>query len=197
MGNRLSVTIISSLAADEELAATQATPHVETTSAVAPAPAPAPAFMPEPEPEPELVQDAVESPFVETPALESNPEPEVEAELEEEELEEEPLEKQSLAADLIPFEQPVAETPPPPPPVVVPLDPTPQVARPDPQPRLIVPKKKPVVATESKAEKIQAKQEVMQFEPVSRGRFEKSEPTIVEGQDLDVPTFLRKNIRVK
>ena len=33
--------------------------------------------------------------------------------------------------------------------------------------------------------------------PISRGRFEKSEPTIVEGQDLDVPTFLRKNIRVK
>ncbi|HJT44923.1 MAG TPA: hypothetical protein VJ721_01510, partial [Chthoniobacterales bacterium] len=42
-----------------------------------------------------------------------------------------------------------------------------------------------------------AKQEVMQFEPVTRGRFEKSEPTIVEGQDLDIPTFLRKNIRVK
>ena len=42
-----------------------------------------------------------------------------------------------------------------------------------------------------------AKQEVMQFEPVTRGRFEKSEPTIVEGQDLDVPTFLRKNVRVK
>jgi len=42
-----------------------------------------------------------------------------------------------------------------------------------------------------------ARQEVMQFEPVTRGRFEKSEPTIVEGQDLDVPTFLRKNVRVK
>jgi cell division protein FtsZ len=37
----------------------------------------------------------------------------------------------------------------------------------------------------------------MQFEPVTRGRFEKSEPTIEEGQDLDVPTFLRKNARVK
>jgi cell division protein FtsZ len=44
---------------------------------------------------------------------------------------------------------------------------------------------------------VQAKQEVLQFEPVTRGRFEKSEPTIVEGQDLDIPTFLRKNIRVK
>lgn len=29
-------------------------------------------------------------------------------------------------------------------------------------------------------------------EPVNRGRFEKSEPTIVDGQDLDVPTFLRR-----
>ena len=35
------------------------------------------------------------------------------------------------------------------------------------------------------------KQETLQFEPVARGRFEKSEPTIVEGEDLDVPTFLR------
>jgi cell division protein FtsZ len=41
------------------------------------------------------------------------------------------------------------------------------------------------------------RQEVMQFEPVTRGRFEKSEPTIEEGEDLDVPTFLRKNARVK
>lgn len=35
------------------------------------------------------------------------------------------------------------------------------------------------------------KQETLQFEPVARGRFEKIEPTIVEGEDLDVPTFLR------
>ncbi len=42
-----------------------------------------------------------------------------------------------------------------------------------------------------------AKQGVLQFEAITRGRFEKSEPTIVEGQDLDVPTFLRKNVRVK
>ena len=69
-----------------------------------------------------------------------------------------------------------------------------------PAPRLIVPKKKPVVVKEPVAvpdKIVQAKQEVMQFEPVTRGRFEKSEPTIVEGQDLDVPTYLRKNIRVK
>lgn len=41
------------------------------------------------------------------------------------------------------------------------------------------------------------KQEQMLFEPVNRGRFEKSEPTIVDGQDLDVPAFMRMNVRVK
>jgi len=41
----------------------------------------------------------------------------------------------------------------------------------------------------------EAKQEQMQFEPATRGRFEKSEPTIVDGQDLDVPTFLRRNVK--
>jgi cell division protein FtsZ len=45
--------------------------------------------------------------------------------------------------------------------------------------------------------KVEAKQEVLAFEPVSRGRFEKSEPTIVDGQDLDVPTFLRKHIKFR
>jgi cell division protein FtsZ len=81
-----------------------------------------------------------------------------------------------------------------------PVEPPPPVApRP---PRVIIPKQKPVAKEPKevkplKPAKVQAKQEVLQFEPVTRGRFEKSEPTIVEGQDLDVPTFLRKNIRVK
>jgi cell division protein FtsZ len=35
-------------------------------------------------------------------------------------------------------------------------------------------------------------QEQMKFEPVNRGRFEKTDPTIVDGEDLDVPTFLRR-----
>ena len=30
-----------------------------------------------------------------------------------------------------------------------------------------------------------------------RGRFDKSEPTIVDGEDLDVPTFMRKNVKMK
>jgi cell division protein FtsZ len=32
------------------------------------------------------------------------------------------------------------------------------------------------------------------LEIISRGRFEKSEPTIRSGQDLDVPTYLRRNL---
>ena len=64
-----------------------------------------------------------------------------------------------------------------------------QERAPDPAPA------KPLPAKKDKF--VQARQEVMQFEPVTRGRFEKSEPTIVEGQDLDIPTYLRKNVRVK
>lgn len=41
------------------------------------------------------------------------------------------------------------------------------------------------------------KAEQMQFEPVNRGRFEKSEPTIIDGQDLDIPTFMRRNVPLK
>jgi cell division protein FtsZ len=99
--------------------------------------------------------------------------------------------------DSISFEkdEPIAPEPPPPAPAPIP-------AIKKSAPRLIPPKKKPVVEKEIKKpkapkEKPYAKQEMMQFEPVTRGRFEKSEPTIVEGQDLDIPTFLRKNIRVK
>jgi cell division protein FtsZ len=51
-------------------------------------------------------------------------------------------------------------------------------------------------APKAPPKKIEAKQEVLQFDAVSRGRFEKSEPTIVDGQDLDVPTFLRRRVKV-
>jgi len=69
-----------------------------------------------------------------------------------------------------------------------------------PEPLVTTPRRKPAPAKEEKVsteKSIQAKQEVLQFEPVNRGRFEKSEPTIVEGEDLDVPTYLRKKVRVK
>ena len=34
----------------------------------------------------------------------------------------------------------------------------------------------------------------LQLEIISKGRFEKSEPTIVEGEDLDVPTYIRRGV---
>lgn len=39
-----------------------------------------------------------------------------------------------------------------------------------------------------------AVQTTFNFDVVSRGRFEKTEPTIVHGQDLDLPTYLRRGI---
>ena len=38
-------------------------------------------------------------------------------------------------------------------------------------------------------------QHLLPLEPIARGRFDKIEPTIVEGEDLDVPTFLRRKIK--
>jgi len=159
MGNRLSVTIISSLASEDSI--------VEQEMPAKPEPFLAP---------PPAILEQVEEPPPPAPKIE--PEPEVTAPA-----------PQFAASDEIPFAQPVAPEPAPPAPSVK-----------KPAPRLIPPKKKAVIETEAKPPKekyIYAKQEVMQFEPVTRGRFEKSEPTIVEGQDLDIPTFLRKNIKVK
>jgi len=47
----------------------------------------------------------------------------------------------------------------------------------------------------SKTSSPKAKQEDLPLEPIARGRFEKVEPTIVEGEDLDVPTFLRRKLK--
>ncbi len=67
----------------------------------------------------------------------------------------------------------------------------PPEAEPEPAP---APRKKPTPpAPPAKA----PTQETLKFEPVTRGRFEKSEPTIVDGQDLDVPAYLRHNIRIR
>lgn len=42
-------------------------------------------------------------------------------------------------------------------------------------------------------EDVKQQQELLQLEPVkAKGRFAKTDPTIVDGEDLDVPTFLRK-----
>ncbi len=36
------------------------------------------------------------------------------------------------------------------------------------------------------------KQQMLELEPIAKGRFDKAEPTVVDGEDLDIPTFLRK-----
>jgi cell division protein FtsZ len=154
MGNRLSVTIISSLAADDDPIPYQA---MQTS-----VPAPAPVL--------EQPQKIVHHHNVEPEAtvIEASSPPDT-----------------------------VAFVPPPPVETLPPL-PTPIIEKSE--PRLSPPKKQvaPVREEKPSVEKIvQAKQEVLQFEPVTRGRFEKSEPTIIEGEDLDVPTYLRKNIKVK
>ncbi len=143
LGNRMSVTIISSISVGVQLPAARPariTAHVE----------------PAPEPEPEPVPEVIEA---------ATPEPE-----------------QELIAD----EEPVAPPPPKPAPVA---RPKPVIKAKPAAPELI-----PAADAKPKAE---AKQETLQFEAITRGRFEKSEPTIVDGEDLDVPTFLRRNVKVK
>lgn len=79
--------------------------------------------------------------------------------------------------------KPLFVEPPPPPPE------KPPVSRPVPR--------EPTKPLATKPASPKIKQETLQFEPVTRGRFEKSEPTIVEGEDLDVPTFLRLRGKAK
>jgi cell division protein FtsZ len=155
LGDRLTVTIISSLTADEDVIPQQTQPALSS------APAKQPAW--------EQLQEI-------PPKIEIEPEPT-------------PMEAFE-PAEMIPFEEPAPIETAPPPSVEPVLS--------NPEPIVSPPHKTPVKEAKPSAEKsVQAKQEVLQFEAVTRGRFEKSEPTIVEGEDLDVPTYLRKNIKVK
>jgi cell division protein FtsZ len=52
-------------------------------------------------------------------------------------------------------------------------------------------------ARPTKKSPIKNRQEVLPLEVAARGRFERSEPTIEEGEDLDVPTFIRQRIKIK
>ena len=170
MGNRLSVTLISSLAT-EEVSAPASTK---------------PAMTIEPEPVPVQKEEPVAPPPA--PIWEQREEPLAAV-----------AEPPAYVEELVQMEEPAVEIEAEPsPPVYVQEEPA--IEETLPQPRVILPKKKPVPFKEPKPaeeKKLHAKQEVLQFEPLTRGRFEKSEPTIVEGQDLDIPTFLRKNVRVK
>ena len=148
LGDRLTVTIISSLTADEDLIPQQTQPALSS----------APAQLP-------VWEQPQEIPV----KIEIEPEPS-------------PMESFE-PAEMIPFDKP--------PPSMEPV-------LSNPEPIVSPAHKTPVKEAKPSAEKsVQAKQEVLQFEAVTRGRFEKSEPTIVEGEDLDVPTYLRKNIKVK
>jgi cell division protein FtsZ len=53
------------------------------------------------------------------------------------------------------------------------------------------------VAKEAAKKQPKPEQKTLRLDPVARGRFEKSEPTIVGGEDLDVPTFLRQKIKLR
>jgi cell division protein FtsZ len=202
MGDRLSVTLLSSLPAEEVVAGvTEAarlsgsdpgspTPAATTYESrkskrrvTAPPPEPVIETPPEPAMESFVESEAANIPVTIEPAQPVFQEPEI--------LPSEPVIEENLPPREMPEATPLVET-------HLEEDPPPQ----PPPPRIIPPKKKPLIAPKAepetlKREKAPARQEVLQFEPVTRGRFEKSEPTIVEGQDLDVPTFLRKNIRVK
>jgi cell division protein FtsZ len=163
LGDRLSVTIISSLAADEALP--QAQPPVSSAPPMPPVweqPQETPSKT-EIEPEPAPIEDfqAAETTAVKEPDF-----PEVET------APASSVEPVPNAFDAVDTPEPPASTP----------------------RRKSTPAKEEKISTEKST---QAKQEVLQFEPVNRGRFEKSEPTIVEGEDLDVPTYLRKKIKVK
>jgi cell division protein FtsZ len=166
LGDRLSVTIISSLSAEEDTVLPQTPP---ATSSVSAAP---------------TVRERYQAPATE---------PEIHTE-------EPTVEVQSLE-ETIPFEEPIMTEAAP---IVTPIATEPVVVptrNREPEPQISAPQEKSAQWKEEKgpAEKsaTPAKQEVLQFEPVTRGRFEKSEPTIIEGEDLDVPTYLRKHIKVK
>ena len=163
LGDRLSVTIISSLSADDEADLLQPPSPPSNTSAVSPAGERYEAAVQEPEIQPE------------EPAVEVKP------------LEE-----------TIRFEEPVAAEVDTPISIEPPVMPT---RNGEPEHATITEQEKSLPLKDEKepVEKsvTPAKQEVLQFEPVTRGRFEKSEPTIIEGEDLDVPTYLRKRIKVK
>lgn len=61
---------------------------------------------------------------------------------------------------------------------------------------ILPPKPKPILKPRPKAPPKpstgKGKQIVINFQPGQKGRFEKMEPTLYDGEDLDVPTFIRK-----
>ena len=177
LGQKMSVTVLGVLSGDAPAPVEpriQAAPRVEKSAPVSLAPTPRAAepaplvFAPLPEPAaPEPTR--APKPLREVVAVQPEPKKNV------------PVAEQIPTPTLEPEPEPA---------------PDPIVAKHEPEPAR-TPTPASAAAKAAKAKLVQAKQEQMQFEPVTRGRFEKSEPTIVDGQDLDVPTFLRRNVKVK
>jgi cell division protein FtsZ len=42
--------------------------------------------------------------------------------------------------------------------------------------------------------KTRPRQGLLPLDIVSKGRFERSEPTVYQGEDLDVPTYIRRGV---
>lgn len=178
LGNRMSVTLISSIG-HGHVAVTRPAP-ARPARKVQPAPVREPEPLPvEPEVEPEAESVVEAEPAVASEAVVGYVEAEQYSFIDEQS-------QQPWAPEP---DEPAEPDESEPEPVAV-VEPQPKV---QPKPRTAP---KPVPAPEPAAPKI-PQQETLQFEPVTRGRFEKSEPTIVDGQDLDVPTFLRRNVRLK
>jgi cell division protein FtsZ len=165
LGDRMSVTIISSLSAEEEAVLPQTPPPASNVSTMSPVH--------------ERHQAAAQEPEIE--------------------LEEPTIEVQPLAETIL-FEESAADEAEPITTSTHTEPPVESARNGEPESLMSTPPEKSSWKEEkAPAEKstMPPKQEVLQFEPVTRGRFEKSEPTIIEGEDLDVPTYLRKNIKVK
>jgi cell division protein FtsZ len=65
-----------------------------------------------------------------------------------------------------------------------------------PPPELSPEKREEILKRQGRSAKAKArmKQGTLPLEIVSKGRFEKSEPTIYRGEDLDVPTYVRRGV---
>ncbi len=182
LSGRVTVTIISSsaMAIPEGAVAPQFVPRV--------VPTPAPVFTPAPvhrrleTPAPEVSSAPEEQPEEFTTAAAAAPELEPQPE---------PEHDYSVATSMDTEQGSLLNIQPEPAAESAPVRP-PRAPR---QPRIVSTSSDPLPILPA-VTKREEKQETLQFEPVTRGRFEKSEPTIVDGQDLDVPTFLRRNMRV-
>ena len=179
MGGRMAVTVISSA----EMAMPSAAAAREFVPRIVPAPTPAAVVAPKVEKHKEVAVEPEEAVLEEA----------------EEEAYEPAASAAAAAADddaqggllgMDPEPEPVAAAKPAPAVAATARHASPRGGR---QPRILTTEQDLLPAASAREER----QETLQFEPVTRGRFEKSEPTIVDGQDLDVPTFLRRNVKVK